>query len=87
MSSQKLDAARPPLGRNPSVFTNGAVNGFLTPLATVALHSAQASHLGNAVLELSDGSAFQGISFGANDKSISGECVFQTGITIARHEF
>ena len=31
------------------------------------------------VLELADGTAFQGFSFGAVDKSISGECVFQTG--------
>ena len=33
----------------------------------------------NAILELSDGSAYQGISFGATDKSVAGECVFQTG--------
>ncbi|WFD01455.1 Carbamoyl-phosphate synthase [Malassezia obtusa] len=32
------------------------------------------------VLELSDGTEFQGISFGAEGKSISGECVFQTGM-------
>ena len=32
-----------------------------------------------AVLELADGSAFKGISFGAEGKSVSGECVFQTG--------
>ncbi|KAM0753284.1 putative bifunctional pyrimidine biosynthesis protein PyrABCN [Meredithblackwellia eburnea MCA 4105] len=31
------------------------------------------------LLELTDGSAFEGYSFGAN-KSISGECVFQTGM-------
>lgn len=31
------------------------------------------------VLELADGTAYQGFSFGAQDKSISGECVFQTG--------
>lgn len=31
------------------------------------------------VLELADGTAFQGYSFGAPRKSISGECVFQTG--------
>jgi carbamoyl-phosphate synthase/aspartate carbamoyltransferase len=33
----------------------------------------------DAILELNDGSAFRGISFGAQDKSVSGECVFQTG--------
>ncbi|KAG1893378.1 uncharacterized protein F5891DRAFT_1166430 [Suillus fuscotomentosus] len=33
-----------------------------------------------AVLELNDGSAFRGISFGAEEKSVAGECVFQTGM-------
>jgi hypothetical protein len=33
----------------------------------------------DAVLELSDGSAYRGISFGAEGKSVAGECVFQTG--------
>ncbi|KAG6812083.1 hypothetical protein H0H92_004447 [Tricholoma furcatifolium] len=32
------------------------------------------------ILELADGSAFRGISFGAEGKSIAGECVFQTGM-------
>jgi carbamoyl-phosphate synthase/aspartate carbamoyltransferase len=31
------------------------------------------------VLELADGLALSGTSFGAEGKSISGECVFQTG--------
>lgn len=31
------------------------------------------------VLELADGSSHKGISFGTPGKSISGECVFQTG--------
>ena len=31
-----------------------------------------------ATLALQDGSAYQGISFGA-EKSVAGECVFQTG--------
>lgn len=31
------------------------------------------------VLELADGTALRGVSFGAQGKSISGECVFQTG--------
>jgi carbamoyl-phosphate synthase/aspartate carbamoyltransferase len=34
----------------------------------------------DGVLELADGSAYRGISFGADGKSISGECVFQTGL-------
>ncbi|KAF8531734.1 hypothetical protein JB92DRAFT_3080862 [Gautieria morchelliformis] len=33
-----------------------------------------------AVLELGDGSAFRGTSFGAEGKSVAGECVFQTGM-------
>jgi hypothetical protein len=33
----------------------------------------------DAVLELSDGSIYPGISFGAVGKSVAGECVFQTG--------
>ncbi|KAG0199588.1 hypothetical protein BGX28_007135, partial [Mortierella sp. GBA30] len=33
-----------------------------------------------ATLVLQDGSSYQGISFGAETKSISGECVFQTGM-------
>jgi hypothetical protein len=34
---------------------------------------------GDIVLELSDGFACQGISFGVEGKSVAGECVFQTG--------
>lgn len=36
------------------------------------------------VLEFADGTAYEGISFGAPGKSISGECVFQTGEFFAR---
>lgn len=31
------------------------------------------------VLELADGTSYTGVSFGAEGKSVSGECVFQTG--------
>jgi hypothetical protein len=31
------------------------------------------------VLELADGTAYRGFSFGAEGKSVAGECVFQTG--------
>lgn len=34
------------------------------------------------ILSLQDGTHFQGISFGA-ERSISGECVFQTGMRVA----
>jgi len=31
------------------------------------------------VLELADGTGFEGVGFGAKGKSAGGECVFQTG--------
>ncbi|PVF94065.1 putative URA2-multifunctional pyrimidine biosynthesis protein [Serendipita vermifera] len=34
----------------------------------------------DAILELNDGTLYSGISFGAPDKSVAGECVFQTGM-------
>jgi hypothetical protein len=37
----------------------------------------------NACLVLSDGTALQGISFGAAGRSVSGECVFQTGASLS----
>ena len=63
------------------MFNNGAGNGFPAAPASWALPAGRdaPSRASNAVLELSDGSAFQGISFGATDKSVAGECVFQTG--------
>ncbi|KAF7290659.1 Bifunctional pyrimidine biosynthesis protein [Mycena indigotica] len=41
--------------------------------------SADSQVVEDAILELSDGSALRGISFGAQ-KSVAGECVFQTGM-------
>lgn len=38
---------------------------------------------GKMLLELTDGTAYEGFGFGA-DKSISGECVFQTGRSFLR---
>ncbi|CAG8781999.1 492_t:CDS:1, partial [Racocetra fulgida] len=35
-----------------------------------------------ATLVLKDGSSYQGFSFGAESKSVAGECVFQTGNVI-----
>lgn len=40
-----------------------------------------------ASLVLQDGTTFQGVSFGAEGKSISGECVFQTGMLHATYQF
>ena len=35
---------------------------------------------GAGMLELSDGTIYKGHLFGATGKSVSGECVFQTGM-------
>lgn len=60
-----------------------------TPLPALSPRSPTAPHrpvtayedkdVTTAALVLQDGSSYQGISFGAEGKSISGECVFQTG--------
>lgn len=49
-----------------------------TPLATAGpIDDGQRG--ADMVLDLADGTALHGISFGAPNKSVSGECVFQTG--------
>jgi carbamoyl-phosphate synthase/aspartate carbamoyltransferase len=60
-----------------------------TPLPALSPRSPSAPHrpvtsfeekdATTATLVLKDGSSYQGISFGSESKSISGECVFQTG--------
>jgi hypothetical protein len=35
--------------------------------------------LSDSILQLADDSIFSGINFGAEGKSVTGECVFQTG--------
>lgn len=60
-----------------------------TPLPALSPRSPSAPHrpvtayedkdVTTAALVLQDGSSYQGISFGSEKKSISGECVFQTG--------
>jgi carbamoyl-phosphate synthase/aspartate carbamoyltransferase len=60
-----------------------------TPLPVLSPRSPSAPHrpvtafdekdVTTATLVLQDGSSYQGISFGSEEKSISGECVFQTG--------
>ncbi|KAH7886615.1 hypothetical protein F5I97DRAFT_1868736 [Phlebopus sp. FC_14] len=68
---------RPSFSRSPSNL--GRVNG--QPAPPVTFYSKKAGNSQNeAVLELSDGSAYRGISFGAEEKSVAGECVFQTGM-------
>ncbi|KAI0065216.1 carbamoyl-phosphate synth [Artomyces pyxidatus] len=69
--------ARPAISRSASYIMNGL------PAPPVTAPSQQGTGLKiilDAVLELADGTAFRGISFGAEHKSIAGECVFQTGM-------
>ena len=70
MATPSLGAGQPA-----AVAANGHV--ALYPPATSPPLGQQDSQ--EMVLELADGSAYRGISFGAEGKSISGECVFQTG--------
>lgn len=76
-SSQKTMAGRPALSRTPSAFN------LPTPPAT-----ANNKPSDDVVLELSDGTAFRGSSFGAEGTSVAGECVFQTGRPLKKkHRF
>lgn len=59
----------------PSTFANLPAS----PVTSPSLRD-DGSELADGVLELMDGSAYRGISFGAEGKSIAGECVFQTGM-------
>jgi carbamoyl-phosphate synthase/aspartate carbamoyltransferase len=63
--------SRPPLSRMTSAFND--------PASPITMSASSPNVAEDAVLELSDGSAFRGISFGAQGKSVAGECVFQTG--------
>ena len=72
--AHKTNVARPPLPRSNTNYTNGFPTA---PIAATSLHEGE--QLVDAVLELADGTAFKGISFGAEGKSVGGECVFQTG--------
>jgi Carbamoylphosphate synthase small subunit len=61
---------------------SGAASSFASfPAPPVTAPSSQVDGTATpqAVLELTDGSSFRGISFGADGKSVAGECVFQTG--------
>ncbi|KAF5347801.1 hypothetical protein D9756_010273 [Leucocoprinus leucothites] len=70
-----LDTLRPALLRTTSDFTTTPA-----PPVTAASLNENTTEIIDGVLELADGSAYCGISFGAEKKSISGECVFQTGM-------
>ncbi|KAI0337865.1 carbamoyl-phosphate synthase [Trametopsis cervina] len=67
------ESTRPSLSRIASGIPAGPAPPVIAP-------PTEDGGLADAVLELADGTAFRGISFGAENKSISGECVFQTGM-------
>ena len=65
---------RPALSR----LTSYTLNLPAPPVTFAPLHD-NGSEMDEGILELVDGSAYRGISFGAEGKSVAGECVFQTG--------
>ena len=65
---------RPPLSR----LTSCSLNLPASPVTFAPLHD-NGTEMDDGILELVDGSAYRGISFGAEGKSVAGECVFQTG--------
>jgi carbamoyl-phosphate synthase/aspartate carbamoyltransferase len=65
---------RPALSR----LTSHSINLPASPVTFAPLHD-NGTVMDEGILELVDGSAFRGISFGAEGKSVAGECVFQTG--------
>ncbi|KAG6885102.1 hypothetical protein C0993_005869 [Termitomyces sp. T159_Od127] len=72
-ASAQVAPVRPVFSRSPS-----AANLLAPPAsAFIAVDGVERTE---SVLELADGSAFRGISFGAEGKSVAGECVFQTGM-------
>ncbi len=71
---------RPAIARTQSYAPNGMP---APPIASPHLRASETKHAPDAVLEFIDGTAFRGISFGAREKSVAGECVFQTGARMA----
>lgn len=82
MNGIKTAPSRPTISRSPT-YANGSPTALASTANFEGLETSQ--KVGNAVLELSDGSAFEGISFGAPGKSVAGECVFQTGTLFHYH--
>ena len=64
---------RPPLSR----LASNSLNLPASPVTFTPLYDG--TDMNDGILELVDGSAYRGISFGAEGKSVAGECVFQTG--------
>ena len=74
-SSNLLDTpVRPALPRMPSAYANMPAS----PVTAPPMSDHEKAYL-DGILELIDGTAYRGFSFGAEGKSIAGECVFQTG--------
>ena len=71
---------RPAIARSQSYAPNGIP---APPIASPHLLASETINAPDAVLELIDGTAFSGVSFGAQCKSVAGECVFQTGARMA----
>ena len=71
---------RPAITRSQSYAPNGIP---APPIAAPQIRASETKDAPDAVLELIDGTAFCGISFGAQRKSVAGECVFQTGARMA----
>lgn len=76
MSDPTLLPARPNLPRTASALSNQ----LPVPAPPVTAPSLRVKQQAEGLLELFDGSAFRGICFGAEGKSVAGECVFQTGM-------
>lgn len=66
---------RPALSRLTSF---NSLNLPASPVTFAPLHD-DGTEMNDGILELADGSSYRGISFGAEGKSVAGECVFQTG--------
>jgi len=71
---------RPAIARSQSYALSGVP---APPIAAPHLRASETKDAPDAVLELIDGTAFRGISFGAQGMSVAGECVFQTGARMA----
>lgn len=80
-SSTRID---PAFNRTSSFTTinGGPVPAALRPLFKDDHEKMAPIAIADAILELGDGSTYRGIGFGAEGKSVAGECVFQTGMSM-----
>jgi carbamoyl-phosphate synthase/aspartate carbamoyltransferase len=75
-----IDSAGPDGAIRPSLQRLSSVIASFPSSPFVAASYSDGTEWADGVLELADTSSYRGISFGAEGKSISGECVFQTGL-------